>query len=345
MGDRRLILATARARRCRAARAKGAPTFAELGAVRTFPGRELAGLRVPAAARGGAAARRPGVAPGRARATSSPPRTAPASCTWRRRSAPTTTRPARARPGAGAPGRGRRHLHRHDLAGDRGPAGHRARDQRPDHPAAQAGRPLAPDAAAHAHLSALLALLEPADLLRPRLLVRAHLGGQGADARAQRAGGLASARGRRRPLRRVAREQRRLGALARPLLGHAAAGLGVRPRPVARGGDRQLRRARRAVGPAAARRTSIRTSRTSTATPGRARAAAPCAARPRSSTPGSTRARCRTRSGTTRSSTRRSSRPTSRPTSSARAWTRPAAGSTRCWRSRRPRSTARPTGT
>ena len=42
-------------------------------------------------------------------------------------------------------------------------------------------------------------------------------------------GGLASARGGRGPVRRVAREQRRLGALARPLLGHAAAGLGVRP--------------------------------------------------------------------------------------------------------------------
>ena len=34
----------------------------------------------------------------------------------------------------------------HDLARDRGPAGHGARDQRPHHPAAQAGRPLAPDA-------------------------------------------------------------------------------------------------------------------------------------------------------------------------------------------------------
>ena len=45
--------------------------------------------------------------------------------------------------------------------------------------------------------------------------------------------------------------------------------------------DRELRRARRAVGPAAARRTSTRTSRTSTATPGAARAAAPCAVRPR----------------------------------------------------------------
>jgi isoleucyl-tRNA synthetase len=45
VGDRRLILATSRAGALPSSSAKGAPTFAELGAVRTFPGRELAGLR------------------------------------------------------------------------------------------------------------------------------------------------------------------------------------------------------------------------------------------------------------------------------------------------------------
>jgi isoleucyl-tRNA synthetase len=45
VGDRRLILATARAAALPSSSAKGAPTFAELGAVRTFPGRQLAGLR------------------------------------------------------------------------------------------------------------------------------------------------------------------------------------------------------------------------------------------------------------------------------------------------------------
>jgi isoleucyl-tRNA synthetase len=45
VGDRRLILATARAAALPSSSAKGAPTFAELGAIRTFPGRELAGLR------------------------------------------------------------------------------------------------------------------------------------------------------------------------------------------------------------------------------------------------------------------------------------------------------------
>jgi isoleucyl-tRNA synthetase len=45
VGDRRLILATGRAAALPSSSAKGAPTFAELGALRTFPGRELAGLR------------------------------------------------------------------------------------------------------------------------------------------------------------------------------------------------------------------------------------------------------------------------------------------------------------
>jgi isoleucyl-tRNA synthetase len=44
VGDRRLILATARASLPSSSQ-KGAPTFAELGAQRTFPGRELVGLR------------------------------------------------------------------------------------------------------------------------------------------------------------------------------------------------------------------------------------------------------------------------------------------------------------
>ena len=55
------------------------------------------------------------------------------------------------------------------------------------------------------------------------------------------AGRVASGRSRDRPLRRVAREQRRLGDLARPLLGHAAAGLGMRSGAGTRRGDRLLR--------------------------------------------------------------------------------------------------------
>jgi isoleucyl-tRNA synthetase len=45
VGDRRLILATARAGALPTSSAKGAPTFAEIGPLRTFPGRELAGVR------------------------------------------------------------------------------------------------------------------------------------------------------------------------------------------------------------------------------------------------------------------------------------------------------------
>ena len=45
VGDRRLILAIARATALPTSSAKGAPTFAEVGALRTFRGSELAGLR------------------------------------------------------------------------------------------------------------------------------------------------------------------------------------------------------------------------------------------------------------------------------------------------------------
>ena len=164
-------------------------------------------------------------------------------------------RGAGAWPGAGTAGGGRRHLPRHDLARDRGQARHGGRDEQPHHPSTQgnraaAGRPrlLRP------HLSPLLALQQQADLLRARLVVRAHVGGEAADAGAQRAGELAPARDGDGPVRRVAREQRGLGALARPLLGHAAPGVGVGSRPVARRGDRELRRAREEGGPRAAGR-------------------------------------------------------------------------------------------
>ena len=127
------------------------------------------------------------------------------------------------------------------------------------------------------------------------------------------------------------RGQRRLGALARALLGHAAAGLALRGRPRRtcigsfdeleelsgvrlEDPHRPVRRRRRLPVPECS--------------------AARCRACPRSSTCGSTRARCRSRSGTRRSRTRSASRSASRPTSSARRSTRRAAGSTRCSPSR-----------
>ena len=119
-----------------------------------------------APARGRRAAGGQALAHRRRRATSSPRRTAPASCTWRRRSAPTTTRRAAARPRDGPAGRGGRHVRRHELAGDRGAARHRRRDERPHHPPAQARRPLAPHRGVRPQLPALLALQQHADLLR-----------------------------------------------------------------------------------------------------------------------------------------------------------------------------------
>ena len=65
---------------------------------------------------------------------------------------------------------------------------------------------------------------------------------------------LASAGSGRGQIRRVAREQRRLGAVARSLLGNAAADLGVRRGQRTRGRDRLVRGARGAYGEATAGR-------------------------------------------------------------------------------------------
>ena len=89
-------------------------------------------------------------------------------------------------------------------------------------------RPALPRAGLRAFLPALLALRHAAPLLRDLELVhRAPPQVQGADARQQRADRLAPGARQARPLRQMAGEQRRLGALARPLLGHAAAGLAL----------------------------------------------------------------------------------------------------------------------
>ncbi len=195
VGDRRLILATARAS-LPSSSAKGAPTFAEIGALRTFPGAELLGQRY----------RRPLdvvalpddrvsrlVVPGDFVTSddgSGLVHMAPAF------GADDYQAGVGAWAGAGAPGGGRRHVHRHRVARDRGSSRHGSRNQRPHHRPAQAGWPLASHHAVRAHVSALLALFQPAHLLRARFLVHPHVGGQGADARAQSPGGLASARGR-----------------------------------------------------------------------------------------------------------------------------------------------------
>ena len=149
-----------------------------------------------------------------------------------------------------------------------------------------------------------------------------------------------------RPLRPLARGQHRLGAVPRPLLGHAPAHLalpGLRARHLRRVGGRAVR-----SWPAATCPTSTCTGPSSTTSPGpapRPAARARSGAWRRCSTPGSTRAPCRRPSPTTPSATTSASRPRSPPTSSARPSTRRAAGSTRCWRSTPWCSDRRPTAT
>ena len=162
-------------------------------------------------------------------ATSSPPTTAPASSTPRSRSARTTSgsAPSRASPSStrcgwtapttsasartpGRLGQGRRRRPR------RGPARARA-------PPARRALP--------ALLPALLALRDAAALLRQAVLVhRARQSLRDRLLAANETVDLAPRAHQARALRQVAREQRRLGHLARALLGHAAARLAQRRR-------------------------------------------------------------------------------------------------------------------
>ena len=196
-------------------------------------GAELVGLAyrrpldvVPLPGRGSRAGRR-------RRATSSPPRTARASCTWRPPSAPTTTprrsarardRSARSPPTAPSAARSWPELEGR-LAS---PTTRRTSSSCGGSSRTAAGS--APRAYEHSYphcwrcRSQLIYYARDSWFVRTSAVKERML-------ELNRAGRLAPARGRRGPLRRVAREQRRLGALARPLLGHAAAGLGERPRP------------------------------------------------------------------------------------------------------------------
>ena len=211
-------------------------------------------------------------------------------------------------------------------------AGRYVKDADPDLDRGPArARPAAALGDLRALLPALLALLDAADLLRQAVVVHRHDAAPRRAARRQRAGHVAPRAHQARALRPLAGEQRRLGAVARALLGHAAARVALRGGP--RDGDRLLRGPRAALGreargpaPPVRRRRLVRLRRVRRS---RRRAC------PRSSTCGSTRARCRSPSATSRSKGSSRSTRSIRPTSSARRWTRRAAGSTRCWRSRR----------
>ena len=116
----------------------------------------------------------------------------------------------------------------------------RARDR-----VARRARSRLPVGALPALVSALLALRHAADLLREALVVREDDGRQGRAAGEQPGDQLVPGPHQARPDGQVARGQRRLGALARPLLGYAASGLALHGGR----GTRALRRvACRAVG-------------------------------------------------------------------------------------------------
>ena len=152
-----------------------------------------------------------------------------------------------------------------------------------------------------ARLPALLALRHAAALLRQAVLVHRDVAAARPAAGRQRDGQLAPGAHQARALRQLAREQRRLGALARALLGHAAAGLALRERPrrSASGRSPSWRSS-----PGEALEDPHRPYVDDVDVPVRASAASRCAACPRSSTSGSTRAACRSRSTTRRSRTR-----------------------------------------
>ena len=123
------------------------------------------------------------------------------------------------------PGRRRCHLRppRPPLAGPLR-EGRRPRDhRRPRRAGAAGGR-----AGLRAQLPALLALRHAAHLLGQDVVVRAHGRPPGRPAGPERAHRLAPRAHQARPLRTLAGGQRRLGAVARPLLGHAAAHLALR---------------------------------------------------------------------------------------------------------------------
>ena len=89
-----------------------------------------------------------------------------------------------------------------------------------------------PPARLPSRLPALLALPHPAAVLRPAVLVHPHHPRQGRAAGSERGHHLVPRVHQARPLRRLAEQQHRLGALAQPLLGHAAAHLAQRRRSV-----------------------------------------------------------------------------------------------------------------
>ena len=136
----------------------------------------------------------------------------------------------RARSAFAQPGGARWAVHVRDLLAGRA---RRARGQ-PRHQRPVGGdRPVDAAPALRALVPALLAVPHPADLLGQAELVHRHVDAQGRSPGGQRHGGLASGVHPRRPIRRMAGQQRGLGPVPGPLLGDPTAHLALRARPPA----------------------------------------------------------------------------------------------------------------
>ena len=157
--------------------------------------------------------------------TTSPPRTAPAWCTWPRLRRGRRPGLQRGRHPDRAHGGRRRPVH---LRGARlrGPARVR-RQRRPRGPAARAGQPGA-EGNLHALLPALLAVPQPADLQGGVELVRRGEHVPGPDGRAERADHLGARARQERPVRQVAGRRAGLVDQPEPVLGLAHPGLAER---------------------------------------------------------------------------------------------------------------------
>ncbi len=140
------------------------------------------------------------------------------------------------------------------LPGARLPGQAGLRPQPRDRRGAPRERPPVQGPRLRARLPALLALRHRAPLLREVELVPADLRGQGPDARRERGDRLAPGAHQARALRPLAGEQRRLGALARALLGNAPPGLGMHRRRLRRALLRRLDRRPPASTPSTAAR-------------------------------------------------------------------------------------------
>ena len=207
-------------------------------------------------------------------ATTSPPRTAPAWSTRRPRSAPTTWPPAGA---TACPWSTRSAPTGASSTTCRWSAGCSSRT-----PTRRSPRTCATAACCSAAATSSTATRTAGAATPPLLyyalpvLVHPDHRDQGPAAGGERDDQLVPRHDQVGPLRRVAAQQRRLVAVAHPLLGHAAAAVGVLGRRV----PRHLRRLAGGAGRAGRRRTcprSTRTARTSTTSPSPAR---PAAARP-----------------------------------------------------------------